>query len=155
MAVWEYSHNNSTEITQKCQSCFGHSFFSRFSDLVYAAGRKEKRKKKHTEHEMVQFLGTTEHERGLTRTPHGEKHTLNTTGCSFEYHWKREGALHARHTVHSKVQQHIPHWKDVINYTKMNNYPSHADVRFGAFRCYVLLNASDCFSSSLLCGGVW
>ena len=32
----------------------------------------EKTKKKHTEHERVQFLGTTEHERGLTRTPHGE-----------------------------------------------------------------------------------
>ena len=45
----------------------GHSFFVLFlaySGLVYAAGRKEKKKtKKHTEHERVQFLGTTEHER--------------------------------------------------------------------------------------------
>ena len=39
-------------------------------------------------------------------------------------------------------------------YTNMYNYPSHADVRFGAFRCYVLLNASGCISSFLLCGGV-
>ena len=49
-------------------------------------------KKTHTEHERVQFLGTTEHDRGLTRTPHGENtHTerervqfrlsLNTRGC--------------------------------------------------------------------------
>ena len=44
---------------------------------------------------------------GLTRTPHGKKHTLNASECSFEYHWTREGTLHARHTVHSKVQKHI------------------------------------------------
>ena len=31
---------------------------------MYAAGRKTKTKKKHTEHERVQFLGTIEHERG-------------------------------------------------------------------------------------------
>ena len=32
---------------------------------MYAAGRKKtKNEKKHTEHESVQFLGTTEHERG-------------------------------------------------------------------------------------------
>ena len=155
MAVWEYSHNNSTEITQKCQSCFGHSFFSRFSDLVYAAGRKEKRK----------------------------KNTLSTRWCSFWVPLNTRGALHARHTAknthwtrqgavlgnteHERVpythatrctqryKSTYTHWKDVIHYTKMYNYPSHADVKFGAFRCYVLLNASGCISSSLLCGGVW
>ena len=37
--------------------------FLAYSGLVYAAGRKEKKRKKHTEHERVQFLGTTEHER--------------------------------------------------------------------------------------------
>ena len=31
-----------------------------------------KKGKKNTEHERVQFWGTTEHERGLTRTPHGK-----------------------------------------------------------------------------------
>ena len=59
--------------------------FLAYSGLVYAASR-EKNEKKHTEHERVQFLGTTEHERGLTRTPHGKKHTLNTRRCSFEYY---------------------------------------------------------------------
>ena len=51
---------------------------------MYAAGRGEK---KHTEHERVQFLGTTEHERGpyTHAAPHGDKHTLNTRVCSFEY----------------------------------------------------------------------
>ena len=44
-------------------------------------GRQEKKtKKQHIEHERVQVLGTTEHERGLTRTPLGKKHTLNTRG---------------------------------------------------------------------------
>ena len=36
--------------------------FLAYSGLVYANGR-EKNEKKHTEHERVQFLGTTEHER--------------------------------------------------------------------------------------------
>ena len=30
---------------------------------MYAAGRRKKNEKKHTEHERVQFFGTTEHER--------------------------------------------------------------------------------------------
>ena len=51
---------------------------------MYAAGRK-KSKKKHTEHERVQFWGTTEHERGALHARHTAKHTLNTRGCSFEY----------------------------------------------------------------------
>ena len=37
--------------------------FLAYSGLVYAAGRKKNEKKTH-EHERVQFLGTTEHERG-------------------------------------------------------------------------------------------
>ena len=37
--------------------------FLSYSGLVYAAGRKTKNEKKRTEHERVQFLGTTEHER--------------------------------------------------------------------------------------------
>ena len=54
---------------------------SRLLGVVYAAGSKKKAKQKHTEHERVQFWGTTEHERvpytrgGLTRTPYGKKHT--------------------------------------------------------------------------------
>ena len=37
-------------------------WFLAYSGLVYAAGRKKK-KKKRTEHERVQFLGITEHQR--------------------------------------------------------------------------------------------
>ena len=53
----------------------GEAFFvfvSRLLEVVYAAGSKKKAKTKHTEHERVQFLGTTEHERGFTRTQHGK-----------------------------------------------------------------------------------
>ena len=53
--------------------------------VVYAAGSKKKAKK-HTEHERVQFLGTTEHERGPYTHATRQKHTLNTRVCSFEYH---------------------------------------------------------------------
>ena len=51
--------------------------FLAYSGLVYAAGRrKKKRKKKHTEHERVQFLGTTEHERGpYTHATRQKTHT--------------------------------------------------------------------------------
>ena len=35
-------------------------------------GGQQKKQNKYTEHERVQFLGTTEHERGPTRTPHGK-----------------------------------------------------------------------------------
>ena len=60
--------------------------FLAYSGLMYAAGRKKTKRKKHTEHERVQFLGTTEHERGpYTHATQLKKHTLNTRGCSFEY----------------------------------------------------------------------
>ena len=36
-----------------------------------ACGRQQRNTKTNTEHERLQFWGTTEHERGLTRTPHG------------------------------------------------------------------------------------
>ena len=49
--------------------------------------------KTHTEHERVQFWVPLNTRGGLTRTPHSEKHTLSTRGCSFEYHWTRGGAL--------------------------------------------------------------
>ena len=42
--------------------------------------------KKHTEHEREQFWGTTEHGRGPYTHATWKKHTLNTKGCSFEYH---------------------------------------------------------------------
>ena len=46
----------------------------------------KKKQKKLTEHERVQFWGTTEHER---REPYThatrQKHTLNTRRCGFEY----------------------------------------------------------------------
>ena len=52
-------------------------FFLAYSGLVYAAGRKKKNeKKKHTEHERVQFLGTTEHERGPYM--HATRHKTHT-----------------------------------------------------------------------------
>ena len=60
------------------------TFFLAYSGLVYAAGRKKKQK--NTEHERVQFLGTTEHEMGPYTHATRQKHTLNTRGCSFEYH---------------------------------------------------------------------
>ena len=60
--------------------------FLAYSGLVYAAGRKEKKVKKHTERERVQFLGTTEHERMPYTHATRQKHTLNTRECSFEYH---------------------------------------------------------------------
>ena len=43
-----------------------------FLAYLHKAGRRKKNEKKHTGHERVQFVGTTEHERGLTRTPHGK-----------------------------------------------------------------------------------
>ena len=50
--------------------------FLAYSGLVYAAGREKKNEKKHTEHERVQFLGTTEHERGpYTHAPRQKTHT--------------------------------------------------------------------------------
>ena len=52
----------------------GFFFVSRLLGVVYAAGSKK-----------------------------NKKNTLNTRGCSFEYHWTREGAWHARHTVDSNV----------------------------------------------------
>ena len=45
--------------------------FLAYSGVVYAAGSKEKAKK-HTEHERVQFWGTTEHE-GALRARHTAK----------------------------------------------------------------------------------
>ena len=48
--------------------------FLAYSGLVYAAGRK-KNEKKHTEHERVQFLGTTEHESGALHARHMAKNT--------------------------------------------------------------------------------
>ena len=37
-----------------------------------------------------------------------QKKTHWTRDCVvFGYHWTREGALHARHTVHLKVQKHV------------------------------------------------
>ena len=44
-------------------------FVSRLLGVVYAAGSK----KKHTEHERVQFWGTTEHERGALHARHTAK----------------------------------------------------------------------------------
>ena len=96
---------------------------------------KKKRKKKHTEHERVQFLGTTEHERG----PY-------THATRRKTYWTREGAVLST-TEHERVpythatrctrryKSTYTHWNNVIHYTKMYNYPSHADVRFGTFRC--------------------
>ena len=54
-----------------------------------------------------------------------------------------------------KVSRKLMEIPDILPRDLQRNYPSHADVRFGAFRCHVLLNASGCVSSSLLCGGVW
>ena len=34
------------------------------------------------------------------------------------------------------------HWNNVIHFTRMHNCPSHADVRFGAFRCHVLMHVT-------------
>ena len=77
--------------------------------------------------------------RGVLHARHtAKKHTLHTRGCSFEPHWTREGASHARHT--QRYKSTYTHWKDVIHYSRMNNYPSHAEVRFDAFRCYVLMH---------------
>ena len=59
--------------------------FLAYSGLVYAASR-EKTKKKHTEHERCSFWVPLKTRGCLTRTTHGKKHTLNTRGCSFEYH---------------------------------------------------------------------
>ena len=59
------------------------AFVSRLLGVVCSAGSKKG--KKHTEHERVQFWGTTEHERGLARTPHG-KNTLKTRGVVLGYH---------------------------------------------------------------------
>ena len=42
----------------------GGFFVSRLLGVVYAAGSKNNKSKKHTEHERVQFLDTTDHERG-------------------------------------------------------------------------------------------
>ena len=56
------------------EAALGRSFFLAYSGLVYAAGRK-KSEKKHTEHERVQFLGTTEHERGPFHARHTAKNT--------------------------------------------------------------------------------
>ena len=67
-------------LLSRSQSLRAYFFlFLAYSGLVYAAGRK----KKNTEHERVQCLGTTEHERGPYT--HDKKHTLNARGCSFEY----------------------------------------------------------------------
>ena len=63
----------------------GFFFVSRFLGVLYAAGSKKKSKKKPTEHERVQFWGTTEHERGAFHARHMAKHTLNTRVCSFGY----------------------------------------------------------------------
>ena len=45
------------------------------SGVVYAAGRRKKAKNTHTEHERVQFLGATEHERGPYTHATRQKHT--------------------------------------------------------------------------------
>ena len=60
-------------------------FVSRLLGVVYAADSK-KNVKKHTDHERVQFWGTTEHERGPYTHATRQKHTLDTRGNSFEYH---------------------------------------------------------------------
>ena len=74
-------------------------FVYRLLGVVYAAGSKKKSKKKHTEHERVHFLCTTEPERMPYTHATRQKHTLNTRVCSFEYQWTREGG----HTVDSNV----------------------------------------------------
>ena len=72
-------------------SFLGEAFFLAYSgSCMRPAAKKEA--KKHTEHERVQFLGTTEHERGPYTHATRQKHTLKTRVCSFEYHGTREGA---------------------------------------------------------------
>ena len=77
-----------TQFHVHVDSSLGHTFFvSRLlGPRVCGREEKKKRKKKHTEHERVQFLVPLNTRGGLTRPPHGSKHTLNTRGCSFEYH---------------------------------------------------------------------
>ena len=59
--------------------------FLAYSGLVYAAGRRKK-PKKHTEHERVQFLGTTEHERRPYTHAMRQKHTLEGAVLSTTEH---------------------------------------------------------------------
>ena len=65
-----------------------------------------KKRKKHTEHERGQFLGTTEHERGPYTHITRQKHTLNARVCSFEYQWTREGPY-----------THSPRWTQMYEST--------------------------------------
>ena len=101
--------------------------FLAYSGLVYAVGRRKKRKKKHTEHKRVQFLGTTEHER--------EPYTHATRSLK-----RTKARTHAEKTFYT-----IPRCT-IIHLMQMSD-----SVPFGV----MYLNASVCVSSSLLCGGVW
>ena len=47
--------------------------FLAYSGSCMRRAAKKKQKKKHTEHERVQFWGTTEHERGALHARHAAK----------------------------------------------------------------------------------
>ena len=74
----------------------------------------KKKQKKHTEHERVQFWGTTEHERGPYTHATRQKHTLNTKWCSFEYQWTREGPYTHATRCTQKYKSTYTHWKYVM-----------------------------------------
>ena len=78
-----------------------HVFFvSRLLEPRVCGRQEEKKNEKHTEDERVQFLGTTEHERGPYTHATRKKHTLNTRGCSFGVPLNTRGGL--TRTPHGK-----------------------------------------------------
>ena len=90
-----------------------------------ACGRQQKKQTKYTDHEKMQFWDTTEHERGLTRTPHGAIKGTKARTCT-------EKTLHA-----------IPRYTIVHLMQMSDSAPS-----------VLCTNAYGCVSSSLHCGGV-
>ena len=83
------------------------SFFCFSLTRGRVCGRQQKQKQKNTLNTRGCSFGVPLNTRGPYTNATRQEHKLNTRVCSFEYHWTREDALHARHTVQSKVQKHV------------------------------------------------
>ena len=123
---------------------FGEAFFLAYSGSCMRPAAKKKAKK-HTEHERVQFWGTTEHER---REPYThatrQKHTLNTRRCGFEYEWTREGLTRTPRWT-QMYKSTYTHWKDVIHSTRTIPGPLSLENATEIRDRFAFLSCSVCF----------
>ena len=78
------SSDDEVSLTARCENAKARLFYSSLTRARVCGLKQIKRKI--TEHERVQFSGTTEHERGPSTHATRKKHTLNTRACSIGYH---------------------------------------------------------------------